>query len=251
MQAKGIDISSNNHVSGDVLDFVKVHQAGIDFIYVKATQGNDYLNEYLLGDTRRAYDAGLRVGIYHFYDTSSGTPEEQADWFYRNGIENVIRACGDILGLYPILDYETGEPNADIRDAFLNHLHNEHGHLAGQYMDRSFFSTLGLGGAYTWLGWPGWQQDDGMPESEKHNGVHCIQYGQEVINGIPEVLVDVNWTDDYHKIQIAFDAPKPTVMVKLKGIISPRYNEPKPIEVIAPTVERRSGSDRRQADRRQ
>lgn len=200
--AKGIDLSSNNHTDGEPFDFLKVKEAGYEFVYVKATQGDNYLNPYLLGDTRRAYDAGMRIGVYHFYAEGAGTPEEQANWFVTNGIENVLAHCGDILGLFPVLDYEVGSPNANIRNAFINRM-EEAGHPCGQYMDRSFYSTLQHYGQFTWLAWPGWQAHDALPQ-----WVDCVQYGQEVVPGIG-APVDVNESVNYHAMSERFDAPKP------------------------------------------
>jgi Glycosyl hydrolases family 25 len=271
-RAKGIDISANNHSSGEPFDFKKVKEAGYEFVYVKATQGDNYLNEYLLGDTKRAYDGGLRVGIYHFYDLENGTPEEQADWFFTNGIAQVLRENGDILGLYPILDYEVGTPNTEIRDAFILRMQEHYKHVCGQYLDRYFFSILGHAGSYTWLAWPGWTPEAGEPKE-----VHCVQYGQEVVPGIL-AMTDVNLSLNYHMMQTQFDAPPPkdlpdTAIKVSDEPITPRSNEANatPImPVIPPTapdiqvakvdtnkgtdgelatvqpIERRSGVDRRQ-----
>lgn len=243
-RAKGVDVSSNNHTDGEPFDFLKVKQAGFDFIYVKATQGNNYLNPYLLGDTRRAYDAGLRVGVYHFYDETAGTPEEQAVWFIQNGIESVIHNNGDILGLFSMFDYEVGAPSAAIRDAFMERMQDSK-RPCGQYMDRSFFDTIGEGGAYTWLAWPGWTPHDGTA-----HGVELVQYGGEAVPGIGGIT-DVNETLDYHKIQMPFEAEKPPLpsppRSNAEGRNAPAIVPPVTNAVIDKRsgVERRSGGDRR------
>lgn len=257
-RAKGIDISSNNHGSGEPFDYKKVKEAGYEFVYVKATQGNYYLNEYLLGDTKRAYEAGLRVGIYHFLE-GDASPEEQADWFFTNGIAQVIRENGDILGLFPMLDYETGTPDGAIRDAFINRMHEHYTHVCGQYMDRSFYDVLGHAGSFTWLAWPGWTPHDDTPSD-----VHCVQYGQEEVPGIL-AMTDVNLSLDYHMMQIQFDAPKPNGdedTSNAKEPTTPRSNDvataapivpiilPTVTATAAPVVADETPTDRRVGERR-
>jgi lysozyme len=174
--SNGIDISSNNH-DGTILNFGDVNNAGFKYVWVKATQGNNYLNPYLIGDVRDAFHNGCEVGVYHFYDTVHGTPQQQADWFVRNGIAQVAEWCT----LLPVLDFEDSngqQPTAPERDTFLESM----GAPTGVYMYRSMQQTMGYGAraAYGWLAWPGWTNEK-LPL-----GTAVVQTGQASVPGIPK-----------------------------------------------------------------
>jgi len=60
---RGIDISAHNgHV-----DFQKVVEDGIDFVYIKASEGGTWRDALFEQNYRSAKDVGLTVGIYHFF----------------------------------------------------------------------------------------------------------------------------------------------------------------------------------------
>ena len=54
----GIDVSSYQPAAYDT--------DGLSFVFVKATEGRTYTNPKLTDQTKRARDAGLVVGFYHF-----------------------------------------------------------------------------------------------------------------------------------------------------------------------------------------
>lgn len=60
---RGIDISSHN---GDI-DFQRVKDAGFDFAIIKATEGTDFKDAMFVDNLRKARQAGLKVGAYHFF----------------------------------------------------------------------------------------------------------------------------------------------------------------------------------------
>lgn len=60
---RGIDISAHN----GSIDFGKVKEAGYDFVIIKATEGTDFKDSMFVDNTRRAREAGLKVGAYHFF----------------------------------------------------------------------------------------------------------------------------------------------------------------------------------------
>jgi lysozyme len=92
---KGIDIS---HYNGDI-NFTKVKAAGIQFVYIKATEGTTYVDNYLGTYYNGAKSAGLKTGFYHFL-VGTSSPETQADNFYNN----IKDKQND---LKPVLDVET------------------------------------------------------------------------------------------------------------------------------------------------
>lgn len=92
---KGIDISHHN---GDI-DFTKVKAAGIQVVYMKATEGTTYVDNYLGTYYNGAKNAGLKTGFYHFL-VGTSSPETQAQNFYNN----IKDKQSD---LKPVLDVET------------------------------------------------------------------------------------------------------------------------------------------------
>lgn len=60
---RGIDISAHN---GDV-DFDLVAESGIDFVYLKASEGASWRDRRFEDNYRRARAANIPVGAYHFF----------------------------------------------------------------------------------------------------------------------------------------------------------------------------------------
>jgi lysozyme len=100
---KGIDVS---HYQGDV-DWPKVKADGVNFVFIKATQGVGYSKvDYFRNHAPKAAGFGLHVGAYH-YGTFSNIPEAlaEAKYFY-----SVVK---DYKLTYPVvLDLEENKENA-------------------------------------------------------------------------------------------------------------------------------------------
>jgi lysozyme len=94
MPIQGIDVS---YWQGDI-DWRKVHAAGIQFAFIKATEGGDYLDPKFLQNWHAAKRAGIARGAYHFIYWCRYA-SEQAEWFVRH----VPR---DPDALPPVLDLE-------------------------------------------------------------------------------------------------------------------------------------------------
>lgn len=77
----GVDISAHN---GNV-DFNRLHEAGIQFAFIKASEGKDFRDSLFAKNYTNAKRAGVKVGAYHFFR------------FDRDGIDqarNAIAAVG-------------------------------------------------------------------------------------------------------------------------------------------------------------
>ncbi len=97
----GIDVSHHN---GDI-DYAKVWDAGHRFVYIKATQDNDFVDPMFPTNLERARAAGLAAGAYHFFDyTLDG--RAQADHF----LDRVEAAGGIDDALPPVVDVECWKP---------------------------------------------------------------------------------------------------------------------------------------------
>ncbi|MEQ6250045.1 GH25 family lysozyme [Sulfitobacter sp. HNIBRBA3233] len=80
------------------IDWRQARQNGVNFAFIKATEGGDLIDPMFESHWRDAASAGVARGAYHFYYFCT-SPEDQARWFIRN----VPKAAGT---LPPVLDME-------------------------------------------------------------------------------------------------------------------------------------------------
>ncbi|KAG9324923.1 hypothetical protein KVV02_008485 [Mortierella alpina] len=80
-QPKGIDVSGHQ----PNINWASVRANGIEFVYIKATEGNRYKSDQFSAQHAGATNTGLIRGAYHFAlpDHSSGAA--QANYFHDNG----------------------------------------------------------------------------------------------------------------------------------------------------------------------
>lgn len=92
---EGIDIS---HYQG-MIDWKVVAQSGeINYVYMKCTEGANYVDPTYARNSEQARRAGLPVGVYHFYKPEV-SPQQQ--------FENLIRvAKREDMDLLPMIDVE-------------------------------------------------------------------------------------------------------------------------------------------------
>lgn len=91
----GIDVS---HYQGDI-DFSKMQDWGVRFVYVKATEGATYQDPNYIIYAMKAKAAGLHVGLYHFARPNQSSAADEA--------ANFIKAASVVpFDLYPVLDLE-------------------------------------------------------------------------------------------------------------------------------------------------
>lgn len=94
MPIQGIDVARYQ----ENVDFGRALGAGIHFVFMKATEGRDYLDPNFRTNWVRAREAGMPRGAYHFM-TWCSSAEEQAAWFIQN-------VPNDPDALPPVLDLE-------------------------------------------------------------------------------------------------------------------------------------------------
>lgn len=94
MPIQGLDVARYQ----GAIDYAKVRAAGVQFVYMKSTEGNDYVDPAFADNWVRAKTAGLAHGAYHFM-TWCSTAADQARWFDKN-----VPADADALP--PVLDLE-------------------------------------------------------------------------------------------------------------------------------------------------
>lgn len=128
---KGIDISNNN---GNI-DFSQAAADGVEYVYVKATEGKTFQDSKMEGFYNECKTNGLKVGAYHFL-VSTSSPEAQAENFYKK-IKDYE------WDLIPMLDIETEfEGLCDCVIRFINAFKELCPFQLGIYSYTSFISNL-------------------------------------------------------------------------------------------------------------
>ena len=125
---KGLDVSHWNGYP----DFAKLKNAGMKFVFSKASQGTSFVDDTYRRHTREARQAGLLAGAYHFFDyTKAGPP--QAKHFLAT-----LRSTTGLSTLLPlVVDVETlgslGTPNRALARTRLHGLLDELYERTGRY----------------------------------------------------------------------------------------------------------------------
>jgi GH25 family lysozyme M1 (1,4-beta-N-acetylmuramidase) len=83
--ALGVDVADYQHRNGALIDWPQVAAAGYRFAFVKATEGDYYVNPYYAYDLAQAKAAGLYVAGYHFAIPNVSSGASQADYALQNG----------------------------------------------------------------------------------------------------------------------------------------------------------------------
>jgi lysozyme len=92
---EGVDVSH----AQNVIEWDQVKSAGIAFALIKATEGNDFVDEQAQRNLARCRELGIVAGMYHFY-RHDVEPESQAAYFLEH---LAAREPGDLL---PAIDVE-------------------------------------------------------------------------------------------------------------------------------------------------
>ena len=132
----GIDVS---HYDGTI-DWAKVKASGIDFAFMKATEGTTFVDPDLAANWKGAGDAGVIRGAYHFLRPADDAVA-QADFFVATA---GVPGKGDL----PLaLDLETTDnmPNATVASvtaAFLARVQEQTGRAPVVYTSARFWGTF-------------------------------------------------------------------------------------------------------------
>lgn len=99
---QGIDIS---HFNSDI-DWTtfSLSDARPEFVFIKATEGLDFMDSQVLNNSNAVKQVGLLRGFYHFFRPQLD-PIGQAEWFCKNILDLQAE-------LPPVCDFEVHSPNA-------------------------------------------------------------------------------------------------------------------------------------------
>lgn len=99
---RGIDVS---HHQG-MIDWKVVAKSGLQFVYIKASEGADYKDPEFKGNWAGAQNFGIARGAYHFFLVNA-PGKEQAEHF-------IALAPDDPLALPPVVDVELSGANQSV-----------------------------------------------------------------------------------------------------------------------------------------
>ncbi|TCU31203.1 lysozyme [Rhizobium azibense] len=186
------------------IDWERLRRQGANFAYIKATDGGDHLDPMFRKNWRRAKEAGLKRGAYHFFYWCR-TAGEQADWFIRN----VPKEAG---ALPPVIDVEwNGESSCKRRPSrervlekmqvFMDKLERHYGQRPIIYTAPDFYRD-NLKGAF--LDYPFWLRSVAAHPSKvypKRKWVFWQYSGSGLSHGV-DGRIDLNVfhgdEDDWH-----------------------------------------------------
>ncbi|WP_432108962.1 glycoside hydrolase family 25 protein [Streptomyces sp. AA1529] len=103
---------------------------GIEFVFVKLTEGTSYTNPKWVEQRRTGRDAGLVTGFYHF--VRPGSMKAQADYF----LSKIDLVAGDMLAL----DWEDSAVGNDEKDEWIKYVQGKaSGHKVLLYCNVDFW----------------------------------------------------------------------------------------------------------------
>jgi len=132
---RGVDIYSLQGEKGFTFD-----GKGIDFAFIKTTDGTTYLNPYAAKQIKNAKANGVMIGVYHF--GSSEDVIKQAEFFVKKNKTYIKN------GAIPVLDYETTPTGPGITiygpsgaKKFMDYVYKQTGVRCMIYMNKSYTNS--------------------------------------------------------------------------------------------------------------
>ncbi len=200
---EGIDVS---HWEGDI-NFREVKDAGIRFVYIKATEGDAYIDPDYERNYREARKVRMKIGFYHY--VTARTAEEAKN--EARHFADVIR--GKRYQGRPVMDFEsfgslTRERINEISLAFLQELRELTGNGVAIYSDannasNTFDARLSVYPLWIaqygvthpdmqnhWSKWSGWQYTDNGRVNGIRGGVDRDYFTEDMLVSRDVVLDD-------------------------------------------------------------
>lgn len=114
---EGVDVSAWQ----GRIDYQSLRNAGIDVVYMKTSQGNDYIDPYFKTNYTNAKENGLRVGFYHYVTARNVEDAINEARFFANVISGTTPDCRLAMDFEALSGLSVEEIN-DISKAFLTEL---------------------------------------------------------------------------------------------------------------------------------
>lgn len=202
----GIDISAwQNGV-----DFEEVKNAGYDVVYIKASQGTDYIDPYLQNYYSQAKENGLQVGFYHFLTAKNVTEAINEADFFSYVISGTTPDCKLAMDFEELSGLSNDEVNAIAR-AFLERVEERTGKEMVIYTDAS--NAINVYDISIANDYPLWIAEYGV-EEPVDNGKWTAWVGFQYtskgnVPGISGVVDLDKFTEDILLSESTIEVPKP------------------------------------------
>ncbi len=129
---EGIDVSNWQ----GYINYEEVRNAGIEVVYIKASQGSNIKDAYFDINYENAKNYGLKVGFYHFLTATNEEEAEQEARFFASVISGKMPDCKLVMD-YEVFDGRGREEINNISRAFLETVKNLTGKEVVIYSDLS------------------------------------------------------------------------------------------------------------------
>ena len=107
----GIDVSHHQ----EMINWAEVKNFGVTFVFVKATEGIDYIDTMFTQNWEAVSKENMIRGAYHFYE-SDDDPVQQAKWFVSN-----VKSFDGVLP--PVIDVERAGHDKVTIEQYQKNLH--------------------------------------------------------------------------------------------------------------------------------
>ena len=170
---EGIDVSS---YQGEI-DFKQVKEAGIEVVYIKATEGTYYVDPYLESNYRKAKENGIKVGFYHYVTARTEAQAKREAQYFVSKISGKNPDCKLAMDFEVFGNLNKTEINR-VGLAFIQEVERLSGKQAILYSNAYTASNTWRGentkyplwvadygverptNSGTWSSWAGWQYTD-------------------------------------------------------------------------------------------
>lgn len=180
--AQGIDVSK----AQGTVDWPSVAHAGYAFTFIKATDGQDYVDPMFAENWEGARAAGLLRGAYHFF-RAEDDPDVQAQWFWKT-----VGAPGE-LPLVVDVEQTMGQSSSVVTSnlaRFLDSLQQWTGKQPMIYTAPGFWNGLGTSG---FGGYPLWVAEYGVSQPVLPSGWKLWDFWQYSEKGqVPGITGNVD-----------------------------------------------------------
>jgi lysozyme len=214
-RVRGIDIS---HYQG-AIDWSKVKTDGLSFVYVKATEGADGVDDDFAANWAGAKGAGLARGAYHFYNFCK-TGSEQAAQFIKT-VPADADALPATIDLEESADCKTRPSKAAFRKdlaAFVSKVQAAYGHRPILYLNYTIYNLYFKGEDDAYKLWitdvknAAPEMPDNAPWTMWQYGWHGtvagipVEVDLDVFNGTPAMLASLSARDN--EVMVASLGPR-------------------------------------------
>lgn len=126
----GIDVSQWQ----GYIDFDAVKRAGIELVYIKASEGTDFVDPFFYRNYANAKNAGLLVGFYHYLTARNAAEARQEAYHFVSVTEGLVNDGKMVMDIEDIEGLDREEVNAIAR-TFLESVEEFSGRSAAIYAD--------------------------------------------------------------------------------------------------------------------